>query len=123
MTFIPQALADPRSRSVLFVWRNEENFKTFWADKVKTVDAKGIEIHPFFIKVGDVIDSYVTGWSKDVVEYIKFKPDSFDIPEIQRSGTIIIKTKSGTLSSRIDGRKVIDRPLYVFLNDDEEVKI
>lgn len=114
MTFIPQALADPASRSVLFVWHDEEEFRRYWADKVKTIDAPGVPTHPRLIKVGDVIDWFVTGWNKATVKAVKFTPDADDIPDYHRSGTYTFETDGGFLSTRVDGRKVIDAPMHVF---------
>lgn len=113
MTFIPQALADPTSRSVLFVWRDEERFKN-WADKVKTVDAPGIPTHPRLIKVGDSIDWFVTGWNKGTVSAVDFVPDATDIPGWHRSGYFRFTYDGGFINVRCDGRNLIDAPIYLF---------
>lgn len=118
MSFVPQALADPVSRSVLFVWYDEENFRRFWADKVKTIDAPGLLTHPRLVKVGDMVDLFVTGWNCATVNGIKFTPNSDDIPSYFRSGTYTFETTSGFLSIRVRGQTVIDGPLYVFATKD-----
>lgn len=112
--WVPQALADPASRSVLFVWRDEENFRRYWADRVKTIDAPGVPTHPRLIKVGDVIDWFATGWNRAAVKAVKFTPDASDIPDYHRSGCYTFETDGGFLSIRVDGRKVIDAPMHVF---------
>lgn len=113
MSFIPQALASPESRSVLFVFRNEENFKRYWADKVKTVDAPGIWTHPKDIKVGDIIDTLETGWESARVESIEFTPAPEDWPDYHRVGTYSFQTHRGFVNCRVDGRKSVDR-VFVF---------
>ena len=50
--WIPQALADPVSRSVLFVWHDEGTFRLYWQDKVETVDAPGVSVHPRLVRGG-----------------------------------------------------------------------
>jgi hypothetical protein len=112
--FVPQALADPESRSVLFVWRDEQEFRRHWADKVKTFDAAGLPTHPRLVKIGDTIDWFITGWSKGVVTGIEFIPDSSDIPEWHRSGSFRFTTESGYTNVRVDGRQVIGAPIFVF---------
>ena len=114
MTFIPQALADPLTRSVLFVFRDEADFLRCWADKVKTIDAPGVPTHPRLIKVGDVIDWFPTGWCKATVSAVSFTPDTGDIPDYHRSGAYTFHTLQGFVSARVDGRNVIDAPLHVF---------
>lgn len=114
MPFVAQALADPASRSVLFVWPDEENFRLHWADKVKTIDAPGVATHPWLIKVGDVIDWFVTGWNRATVKAVKFIPDMNGISGYHRSGTYTFETDGEFLSIRVDGSKVIGAPMYVF---------
>lgn len=114
MTFIPQALADPVSCSVLFVWHDEENFRRYWADKVKTIDAPGVPTHPRLIKVGDVIDWFVTGWNKGTVSAVEFVPDGADIPDWHRSGHFRFTYEGGYINVRVDGRAIIGAPLFVF---------
>lgn len=110
----PQALADPVSRSVLFVWRDEDTFRRYWADKVKTIDAPGIPTHPRLIKVGDSIDWFITGWNKTLVRAIRFIPDVDDIPDYHRKGTYAFETDTGYLNARVDGGNIVDAPLYRF---------
>ena len=38
MTFIPQAIADPASRTVLFVFHDEADFRKNWIDKIWTIE-------------------------------------------------------------------------------------
>jgi hypothetical protein len=114
MTFIPQALADFNSKSILVVFRDELSFNTYWKDKVKTVDALGIEIHPSSVKIGDIIDVFITGWNKFGVTSIEFKPEKGDMPGIHVVGTYIFEDGAGTsYSCRVDGRYV-DRVIYKF---------
>lgn len=113
--FIPQALADPASRSILFVWRDEQDFLRHWKDKVKTIDAPGVETDPRLIKVGDVIDWFCTGWNKGAVTSIEFTPDGNDIPGWCRSGHFRFAVEGcGYINARVDGRDIISSPLFVF---------
>ena len=114
MPFIPQALADPVTRSILFVWHDEENFRRHWADKVRTIDAPGVPIHPRHIKIGDHIDWFCTGWNKTAVTAIEFVPDGNDIPDWHRSGHFKFTTPLGYINARVDGRQIIGPPLFVF---------
>jgi len=117
MTFIPQALADPVSRSVLFVWHDEENFRRYWEDKVKTIDAPGVPAHPRLVKVGDVIDLFSTGWNKGTVSAVEFSPDDADIPDWHRSGSFRFTYDGGYINVRVDGRLAIGAPIFAFPAD------
>lgn len=119
MKFIPQALADPASRSVLFVWHDGENFHRHWADKVKTVDAPGVPVHPRLVKAGDIIDWFATGWNRGAVQQVDFVPDSADLPSYHRCGTYAFKVADGFMSVRVDGRNVTGASLYIFKTDKE----
>lgn len=115
--FIPQALADPDSRSVLFVFRDEQDFVRHWADKVKTVDAPGVATHPWLIEAGDVIDWFATGWNKATVRSVEFIPDGKDVPGWHRSGMFVFTHEGGYTNIRVDGREVIGAPIFVFPKD------
>lgn len=114
MPFIPQAIADETSKSVLFVFTNEEYFNRNWKDKVKTVDAPGVEVHPADVRVGDVVDWFQTGWNKERVLSVVFSPDMNDKPGWHRSGSFTFETRAGFLGTRIDGRIVLGPKLFRF---------
>ena len=113
MTFIPQALADPESRTILVVFDNETDFAR-WADKVKTIDAPGIATEPSLIKVGDVIDWYITGWNKGEVKAIRFVPDSYDMQDWRSGHYEYTVEGAGFVNARIRGDRVLCAPIYVF---------
>jgi len=114
MKFIPQALADKNSRSILFVFRNEDDYRRNWAGHVKTVDAPGVLTHPRLIKVGDVVDTYITGWNRGTVSAIKFTPTDGDIPDYHRIGVYqLTVTGCGFINVRVDGGSSIDK-IYTF---------
>lgn len=111
--FIPQALCDEKSKSVLFVFQTEEMFAP-WRDKIKTQDAPGVSTHPRLIKAGDSIDWFITGWSKAVVKSISFRPFEDSIEGYHVHGTYTFETDKGFISVRADGRNLVDAPIYKF---------
>jgi hypothetical protein len=114
MSFIPQALASPGSRSVLFVFKDEKVFSRDWAHLVTTVDAPGVSTHPRNIKAGDEIDWFITGWNKAKVAAVEFDPDDRDIPGFHRSGCFRFTTSLGYINVRVDGREVVGPDIFVF---------
>ena len=117
--FIPQAIVNERAKVVLHVFRNKQTFNDYWKGTVSTIDAPGIETHPFDIKLGDIIADNIVGWNCFKVGYIKFTPDDLDKVGLHRVGYYSFATyDGGTLFNiRIDGRAVLDRPYYIFPAD------
>lgn len=117
--FIPQALVSERARVILHVFQGEKNFNEFWKGTVPTIDAPGIETHPFDIKIGDIVADNIVGWNCFKVGHIEFHPDDRDRPGLHRVGYYSFNEYVGgsTWNIRIDGVKVIDRPYYIFPAD------
>ena len=104
-----KAFVDERSRSVLFVVMDQEA-----ADRITVADAPGVITHASLIRVGDIIDTYCTGWNRAKVSAIKFTPSDGDMPGWHRCGTFTFTTSQSYLSVRVDGRDVVDHAVYVF---------
>lgn len=121
MKFIPQALADNRSKTILHVFRDEHNFNTFWKGKFETEDASGIETHPSFIRVGDVIDFYATGWEKQEVTNVKFEPhEHTSRAKETMTGNFQFTTKGGSfINATVENGNYSRLPIYVFKKDNE----
>jgi len=111
--YVPQAIADEKTKQILFVFETKSHLTPF-KDKVKTIDAPGVEIHPAEIKVGDWIGFYRTGWDKAKVNGIKFQPSYLDKP-YHMKGCFSFDCSDGFKSAFVDGRGVVfGLPLYKF---------
>jgi hypothetical protein len=116
MPFVPQALVDEKNRTIIHVFTDERDYATNWANKIQTIDAPGRLIHPRLIKVGDIIDLYVTGWNKTKVRNVTFTPDEISIPDYHVVGSYLFECDSGYISAQVDGRTAIDK-IYLFSLD------
>jgi hypothetical protein len=113
--FIPQALCDQASRTIVHVFTDESNFNAVWRGRFTTEDAPGIKVHPCSIRVGDIIDLYQTGWNREPVDSIEFHPfNPNDKSGLIKEGTMTFVKKSGSTSVRFSGRNVLSLPVYVF---------
>lgn len=112
--FIPQALVDEANRCVLKVFTNEAYFNARWKGRFTTVDAPGIETKPQRIRVGDVIDFYITGWNKAEVTKIEFVDHSPEWSDWQKVGTLVFTTKQGLINAYVNGIGYDGLPIYVF---------
>jgi len=115
MSFTPKSIiAKANPAVVLATYTDEAAFKFAMSEGFDIVEASGVQIHPFHVKVGDVIGFNQTGFSKAKVVSIELNESSLSVDGLYLSGYYRFTVEGGFRSIGFDGIKV-HTPLYKFI--------
>jgi len=114
MSFTPKSIvAKANPAVVLATYTDEEDFKLAISEGFEVVDASGIKIHPFSVKIGDVIDFHITGHSKSKVLDINLIENTNSVKGLYLEGTYTFTVEGGFRSVGFSGL-LSHKTIYIF---------